>query len=48
MPHIWPQLAFLNDDDDVDDGDDDDDDDDIDGHEHLIQSAGFPLRQDAL
>ena len=46
MPYIWPQLAFVNDGD--DDGDADDGDDDIDGHEHLIQSAGLPLRQDAL
>ena len=27
---------------------DDEFDDDIDGHEHLIQSAGLPLRQDAV
>ena len=46
MPYIWPQLAFVNDGD--DDGDADDGDDDIDGHEHLIQSAGLPLRQDAV
>ena len=31
-----------------DDGDADDGDADIDGHEHLIQSAGLPLRQDAV
>ena len=44
MPYIWPQFALVN-----DDGDDEEDDDDadIDGHEHLIQSAGLPLWQDA-
>ena len=46
MPYIWPQLVYVNDGDDGDDADVGDD--DIDGHEHLIQSARLPLRQDAL